>query len=92
MALGEDTSVASLIHTLNRAILAATSTLLPRLHQSHASDLHQATQRLQIWSNDLGIGSGELEKRLRDQLELEYSIVTLHIMIAQGLVAAGMFI
>ena len=92
MALAEGRSVASLIHTLNRAILAVTSSLLPRLHQNHASELQQASQRLQIWSNDLGIGSGELEKRLRDQPELEYSIVTLHIMIAKGSVAAGMFI
>jgi hypothetical protein len=88
----EDASVASMIHTLNSAILAATLALIPKLDPGHASDLHQASQRLQIWSNDLGVGDGELGKRLRDQQELEYSIVTLHIMIAQGLVAAGMFI
>jgi hypothetical protein len=92
MASGEETALAALIRTLNSAILAATSALIPKLPQEHASELHQASQRLQIWSNSLGIISGEIRERLRDQQELEFSIVTLHIMIAQGLVSAGTFV
>ncbi|PVH95194.1 hypothetical protein DM02DRAFT_633054 [Periconia macrospinosa] len=90
MATEEETSLVVLIQSLNSAILASISELVPALQDNtQASQLREESQRLQIWSNNLGIEKGGLEERLRGEQELEYSIVTLHIMIAQGLITAA---
>jgi hypothetical protein len=90
MANEAETSLVAMIQALNSAVLASISELVPALEDTtQASQLRQEWQRLQIWSNDLEIAKGGLKERLCGESELEYSIVTLHIMIAQGLITAG---
>jgi len=93
MEIEAETSLVVLIQALNSAVIASISELIPAIQNtSQASQLRQELQRLRIWSNDLGIERGGLKERLRGEQELKYSLVTLHIMIAQGLITAGAFL
>ncbi|KAF2685595.1 hypothetical protein K458DRAFT_430348 [Lentithecium fluviatile CBS 122367] len=89
MAIHEETALVILLRALNSAILASIADLVTELRgDTRAAQLRQELQCLRIWSNDLRIKRDGLEEQLRGEQELQYSIVTLHIMIAQGLITA----
>ncbi|KAF2478073.1 uncharacterized protein BDR25DRAFT_338747 [Lindgomyces ingoldianus] len=90
MATEKETLLVNLIRGLSSAILNSISDLIPTLQdKTQASQLCRESQRLLIWGNDLGIRVGEVEKLLEGEDELQYSIVTLHMMIAQSLITAA---